>query len=78
MQERMQRVLQRKHTSLALSIERLKGLSPLEKLNSGYAYLTDVSGKNVRSVDQVDVNSKLRVQLADGSLDVQVTRKEKS
>lgn len=78
MQERMQWVLQRKHTSLALSIERLKGLSPLEKLNSGYAYLTDVSGKNVRSVDQVDVNSKLRVQLADGSLDVQVTRKEKS
>ncbi|MGN0425860.1 MAG: exodeoxyribonuclease VII large subunit [Acetatifactor sp.] len=78
MQERMQRVLQSKHTRLALSIERMKGLSPLEKLSSGYAYITDASGKNIRSVEQVSVDMKLRVQLADGNFDVLVTRKEKA
>ena len=78
LQERMQRVLQSRQTRLALSIERMKGLSPLEKLSSGYAYLTDASGKNIRSVEQVSVDMKLRVQLADGNLDVLVTRKEKA
>lgn len=78
MQERMQRVLQSKRTKLAVSIERLKGLSPLEKLNSGYAYITDEGGKNIRSVEQVSVDSKLRVQLADGTFDAVVTRKEKA
>ena len=78
LQERMQRVLQSRQTRLALSIERMKGLSPLEKLSSGYAYLTDASGKNIRSVEQVSVDMKLRVQLADGNFDVLVTRKEKA
>lgn len=77
LQERMQRVLQSRQTRLALSIERMKGLSPLEKLSSGYAYLTDASGKNIRSVEQVSVDMKLRVQLVDGNFDVLVTRKEK-
>ena len=78
LQARMQRVLQRRPTRLALSIERMQGLSPLEKLSSGYAYLTDASGKNIRSVEQVSVDMKLRVQLADGNFDVLVTRKEKA
>lgn len=78
LQERMQRVLQSRQTRLVLSIERMKGLSPLEKLSSGYAYLTDASGKNIRSVEQVSVDMKLRVQLADGNFDVLVTRKEKA
>ena len=78
LQERMQRVLQSRQTRLALSIERMKGLSPLEKLSSGYAYLTDASGKNIRSVEQVSVDMKLRVQLADGNFDVVVTREEKA
>lgn len=78
LQERMQRVLQSRQTRLALSIERMKGLSPLEKLSSGYAYLTDASGKNIRSVEQVSVDMKLRVQLADGNFDVLVTQKEKA
>ncbi len=78
LQERMQRVLQSRQTRLALSIERMKGLSPLEKLSSGYAYLTDASGKNIRSVEQVSVDMKLRVQLADGNFDVLVTKKEKA
>lgn len=74
MQERMQRVLQKKKMRLAVTIERMKGLSPLEKLNSGYAYITDTEGRNIRSVNQVSENQTIQIRLADGRLEASVNR----
>lgn len=67
-----QRVLASKRHALELYVEKMKGLSPLEKLSSGYSYVEDQAGKNVRSVSQVAKGDQLRVNLQDGSIDVKV------
>lgn len=73
LQERMERLLEKKRHELALYIERMKGLSPLEKLNSGYAYVEDGEGHNIRSVAQVREGSELTVRVKDGRIGAQVT-----
>ena len=50
--EMMRRLEQEKYR-LGLMAERLKGLSPLEKLSQGYAYVENSSGANVRTVSNV-------------------------
>ena len=68
LQARMQRILEARRHQLALYIERLKGLSPLEKLNSGYSYVSDDAGKNIRSVSQVKPGQVLTIQVSDGKI----------
>ena len=51
--EMMRRLEQEKYR-LGLMAERLKGLSPLEKLSQGYAYVENSSGANVRTVSGID------------------------
>ena len=53
---------------LAVAAARLSGVSPLTKLEQGYAYVTGADGKNVKSVDQAPVGSRLAIRLADGEL----------
>ncbi len=72
LQAGMQRLLAERRHRLALYIERLKGLSPLEKLNSGFSYVSDENGANVRSVAQTKVGQALRIQFCDGSLRARV------
>lgn len=68
----MQRILQLKRHRLAIAIERMKGLSPLEKLNSGYAYVTDENGKNIKAVSQVCAEQNIRIRVSDGVIDATV------
>lgn len=68
LQERMQRIIQDKRHELALYIQRMKGVSPLEKLNSGYSYVSDESGRNIRSVTQTAPGSMLSIQVRDGKI----------
>lgn len=68
LQERMDRVLEKKRHELAIYIEKMKGLSPLEKLNQGYSYVEDECGKNVRSVEQVQVGQTVRIRVRDGQI----------
>ena len=72
LQGRMRRILERARHRLALSVERMKGLSPLEKLNSGYSYVCDEEGNNVRSVSQTAVGQLLTVHVRDGKINAQV------
>ena len=73
MQEKMRRILENRKSRLLICVERMKGLSPLEKLSSGYAYMTDEKGKNVRSVSQVSPGAAVRIQLKDGQIGAVVT-----
>lgn len=68
LQDRMQRILKHRKHELAIYIERLKGLSPLEKLNSGYSYVSDDAGINIRSVTQVKEGQSLTIQVKDGKI----------
>lgn len=73
LQDRMNRLLQRRRNLLAVYIERLKGLSPLEKLNSGYSFVTDENGRNIRSTGQVSPGQNITVRVSDGRFMASVT-----
>ncbi len=78
LQGRMNMLLQKRRNLLAVYIERLKGLSPLEKLNSGYSYVTDEDGRNIRSVSQVKEGQRVTVRLSDGAFGAVVTGREQT
>ena len=52
----------------AVYMEQMKGLSPLQKLNQGYAYIEDVDKKAVRSIEQVRCGDHLSAYVTDGSI----------
>ena len=72
LQNRMQTILRDRRHALALYIERMKAVSPLEKLNSGFSYVEDTDGKNIRSVTQVREGDSLRIRVSDGVIDTRV------
>jgi len=72
LQDRMQTVLNSKKHLLALYIEKMKGLSPLEKLNSGFSYVENQNGQNIRSVEQVSVGETVNIRLKDGTLSAEI------
>ncbi|MCR5254436.1 MAG: exodeoxyribonuclease VII large subunit [Acetatifactor sp.] len=71
-----QSVFKNKKHTLAIYIERLKGLSPLDKLSSGFSYVMDENGKNVKSIYQANVGDMLTVKMKDGDLFAKVTGTE--
>lgn len=72
----MNRVLQAKRHELAIYIEKMKGLSPLEKLNQGYSYVEDGDGNNIRSVEQVKVGQSIGIRVKDGQIQATVEKKK--
>lgn len=66
-----QKLTSAKH-QMALYIEELKGLSPFNKLQGGYSYVSDMQGDNVRSVKKLAVGQKLNLDMTDGKAVVTV------
>lgn len=63
-----QRLLKNRHR-LAICLERLKGQSPLEKLNKGYSYVEKVKGRErhvVKSIRQIEPLDNIAVYVTDG------------
>ena len=77
LQNRLQAILRERRHNLALYIERMKAVSPLEKLNSGFSYVEDTDGKNIRSVIQVEAGERLRIRVSDGVIDTRVEQIQK-
>jgi exodeoxyribonuclease VII large subunit len=65
-QQGIRRIIEARRHKMSLYIERMKGLSPLEKLNSGYSYVENEAGENIRSVTQVQKQDLLRIRVRDG------------
>ena len=65
-------ILREKRHLLAVDIERLKALSPLDKLQSGFSYISDENGKNVRSIEGVNAGDRLEINVRDGVIDAEV------
>ena len=57
---------------LQLYINSMKGLSPLNKLQSGFSYVADKDGKNISTVDAVSVGDMVNIAVTDGYIDAQV------
>ena len=77
LQNRLQAILRERRHNLALYIERMIAVSPLEKLNSGFSYVEDTDGKNIRSVTQVEAGERLRIRMSDGVIDTRVEQIQK-
>ncbi len=75
LKEAMERILRQSKTELSIRIERLQGLSPLEKLKQGYSYTVDEEGNNVRDISQVETGESLTVYVTNGRIVTQVKDK---
>ena len=51
---------------LELYLERYQGLSPLSKMNQGYSFVSDKSGRGIVSVSQVEPGDRVEIAVADG------------
>lgn len=69
----MMRNLERDRHRLALYIEKMRGLSPLQKLNQGYAYLEYADGTQIRSVTQVKAGDTIQIYIKDGCITADIT-----
>ena len=70
----MTSALKSKRLKLQVYIEKIKGFSPLERLNKGYSYIVDESGSNINSVSRVQTGDKMHIYLSDGTVDAKVER----
>lgn len=80
LEERIQNVMEsllveRRHR-LALYVEQMKGLSPLDKLNQGYSYAADAAGRTLSSVNQTASGEQITVYVKDGRIKASVTDTE--
>ena len=66
------RITERRWERLSLLSQRLEGLSPLQQMRRGYAFVTDTNGKTITSVSQLNTDQQLRLYLTDGCSRVRV------
>lgn len=65
-----------KRHKMDIYIEKIKGLSPLEKLNQGFSYVSDEKGQNIKDIGQVEVGDSLQIFVKNGILNAAVTGKK--
>lgn len=70
------RVKEARHR-LAIQIEKLNGLSPVRKLNQGFAYVEEADGGVVKSIRQVKMGDELTVYVTDGFIRTSVKAVQK-
>jgi len=73
LQNLMDRKVSQGRHRLDISIEKLKGLSPLDRLKAGYSYVSDAKGRNIRSIEGVSNGDELTVFVSDGQIRARVT-----
>ncbi len=74
----MRLVLKNKRHQMLLYAERMKGLSPLDKLKQGYSYTADEDGHKVTEVDQVQEGDLLQIYVSDGQILAEVKDTKKA
>lgn len=69
----MKKHLVKNRYKLEILIERMKGVSPLDKLNQGFSYTALAGGRTIKSVSQLTVGSKIETYVKDGLIESTVT-----
>lgn len=77
MQNIIAAVIDKKKNELAVKCERLNGLSPLNKLGGGFAYVSDERGMPLLKVDDIKLKECVNINLKDGNIKAAVTEIEK-
>lgn len=68
LQNAMERILREYRKELALRIERLKGVSPLDKLNQGFSFVENEDGRTVNDIHAVAPGDLLTVYVKNGKI----------
>ena len=75
-EQKLRNIMEKKLTlakqRLAIQIERMKGASPLAKLNQGFSYVSSENGNVVKSIEQVQLEDKLTIYMTDGIVKAKV------
>lgn len=74
----MERVLRNRRHRLDIFIEKMNGLSPINKMSTGFAYVSDGSGKMVKDVKSVNKGDKLDLRLVNGIVHTTVDSTEEA
>ena len=70
----MERILQEKKHAFAMLSGRLDSVSPLKRLQEGYAYVAGKDGHGISSVEEISVGDSICVSVTDGSFQARVTQ----
>lgn len=61
---------------MELYLEKMRALSPLEKLSQGYAYVAGEDGRAVKSIGQTQIGEVLKIYVTDGRIRAEVLEKK--
>ena len=70
-------VFNERKTAVKLLAGRLVGLNPAKKLESGFSYVTDKNGDNIKSVSKIKEKDILNIVMTDGHVKAEVIDTEK-
>ena len=71
--ETFKNILRDRIHKLAIYSEKLNGLSPLNRISKGFAYVTDNSGNQINTVEQVKEKDEISLIVKDGKIKAQVS-----
>lgn len=78
MEQKLQQLIQNQITAkrhqMEIYIEKLEGLSPLKKLNKGYALVLNSQDKVMNQLDKVTIGESIRICVTDGDVIAQVEK----
>ncbi len=69
----MNNQIKSKRYELKIYMEKMNGLSPINKLNQGYAYVADNNGNTVNDISKVNQGDHLKINIANGVILAEVT-----
>jgi len=73
-----QQIFNTQQQQFSIAMAKLDGISPLQYLSRGYAYVTDdKTGQHVKSLNAIEKGSKLTTRMQDGSFKSKVTEVKK-
>lgn len=73
LEQLMQQIMIDRRHKVALLAERLEGVSPLRKLSSGYAYVTNDINKAVTTTEEIESGDVLTIHFLKGKVKAEVT-----
>ena len=76
LERQMQEKLRERRYQVSLYAEKLKGLSPLEKLSQGFSHVADAEGRTVTDVNRIQVGELVTIHVKNGRIVAQVKEKE--
>lgn len=72
----MQNEIKEAKVRLTIYLEKMKGLSPLQKLQQGFSYVEGEDKKTVKSISQTEVGQLLTIHVTDGNIFARVEDKK--